>query len=226
MKYILILLVFLSGCHSDDLTSISVSTLNVAKSNDMDAISKFYESNKVYGDFSVVGFQEVLKTPNELGFGPLIDKGPSVHSEVAGYGFYIYTYASGASDHRMHQAAMLANICGKDILFISVHFMAYHRDVAYEQVKALVVEIQSLEYDEIVIMGDFNITKGTKWFDLIQIEMESVGLSAVDVDGVTFEDRVIDYVFLSDGLNVDYGKVSETNNLTDHNMVSVRVFII
>lgn len=226
-KWQLVCCLLLVGCVDKEeepkRTPVSVSTLNIKQASK--GVEKFYNKHKFSADYSVVGFQEVITIPDIYdSFGPTVRKGPSIHSESM-IGLSIDTPHHRASENRKHQAALLTTIDNKSVLFVSVHLQAYYRDVAYEQAVTLVSEIQSYEYDELVVMGDFNITKDTKWFRLMEAEMESIGLRLVNAKGDTFEDRVIDYIFVSSGFKIKDSKVIKTKSLTDHNMVSVRLLL-
>lgn len=246
---LIILAVALTGCNPGsygdskkiDVESISISTLNIYKNDSISGVGEFYHSNSVKADLNLLATQEDIGCDINL-LGMYVCTGTTgAQSDSIGDSSYINTEVNGSSKNRAYQPAILFNTNHGVLLFISVHFQAYKRDVAYEQARELVSKIQSYEYDHLIVAGDFNIAKGGcrypecnpdsyegNYFKRLKSEMNSIGLNMIGGSAPCWDDltctygetHTLDYIFHSDGLIVDEYAVGKSGEISDHNMIS------
>lgn len=107
-----------------------------------------------------------------------------------------------------------------DILFINVH-------LEYMSMKAKRVCLERLFYyvdknkdKDIVLMGDFNMTRKNCYFREFIKNMKRIGIYLIDNSDNTYigdkGEKILDYVFVSKGINIIESYIDNSIGISDH----------
>lgn len=251
MKYLIsFIMIIIAGCGHEEarprVRRLLLSSFNIAKNCDINEALGFHESASPIHDAFVMSMQEVMSDciPEDLDISIYEKKeGASIHTDLNGNRYFnLFTDIQGVSEKRKTQPAIESIINGEVFIFISVHFQAYDRELAYKQVVDMVRTIGGYSYDHLVVMGDFNLAKdgcvepigcdsGSDdgyYYSLAKSEMESIGLRLIgDHDGGCWNyglctkgtTHTLDYIFASEDIKLVDFNVTNADGISDHNLV-------
>ena len=113
----------------------------------------------------------------------------------------------------------------KDICIINTHLDYKLSIIQKKQLNELLelIEEYKKSYD-IVLTGDFNMDKNDKHFVEFINTLKLGNVSKVNADGFTWkgkkgQQKVLDYIFVSDNLKVKSFGIMDSNDLSDHEIV-------
>ena len=119
----------------------------------------------------------------------------------------------------------------KDICIINTHLDYKLSIIQKKELNELLelIKIYKNKY-EIILTGDFNMDTSSKHFNAFINSASLLGINKLDIKGYTWrgkngKKRVLDYIFVSDSLNIkDFG-IIKSNSLSDHEIIYVDLYI-
>ena len=111
-----------------------------------------------------------------------------------------------------------------EFLFINVHLEFWSKYFRNKELKRLYNYIYSNKNKNIILVGDFNVKRSDKCFGKFVSKLEKIDIRLVDNKENTYQENVLDYIFVSNNYDIVDVWVEESfKTLSDHNPLFVKL---